>query len=78
MEVKYHAQFLLDKEKDNPTAKIRFRIKWDKNIVAFNIGYRAEIDKWSIETQRCKTNTAHGEKKVAASLINKKIKQYEK
>lgn len=77
MEINYHAQFLLDKEKDNSTAKIRFRIKWDKNIVAFNLGYRAEIDKWSIETQRCKTNTTHGEKKVAASSINKKIKQYE-
>lgn len=77
MEIKYHAQFLLDKEKDKPTAKIRYRIKWEDNIVAFNLGYRVEIDKWSLETQRCKTNTTHGEKKVSASIINKKIKQFE-
>ena len=77
MEVKYHAQFLLDKEKDNSTAKIRFRIKWENNIVAFNLGYRVEIDKWSTETQRCKTNTTHGEKKISASIINKKIREYE-
>lgn len=77
MEVKYHAQFLLDKEKDNSTAKIRFRIKWENNIVAFNLGHRVEIDKWSTETQRCKTNTTHGDKKISASIINKKISEYE-
>lgn len=77
MEVNYHSQFLLDKEKDNPTAKIRFRIKWDKNIVAFNLGFRVDIEKWSLDTQRCKINTTHGDKKVAASTINKKIKAYE-
>lgn len=77
MEVKYHAQFLLDKEKDNPTAKLRYRIKWNGNIVAFNLGYRIEVDKWSKETQRCKTNTTHGDKKVSANSINRKIQQYE-
>ena len=77
MEFKYHTQFLLDKEKDSPTGKIRFRIKWDKNIVAFGVGYRAEFDKWSLETQRCKTNTTHGIKKIPASIINKKINEYE-
>lgn len=77
MEMKYHAQFLLDKEKENPTAKLRYRIKWENNIVAFNLGYRVEIEKWSKETQRCKTNTTHGDKKISASVINKKIQQYE-
>ena len=77
MVVKYHTQFLLDKEKDNTTAKIRFRIKWENNIVAFNLGHRVEIGKWSTETQRCKTNTTHGEKKISASIINKKISEYE-
>lgn len=37
--IKYHAQFLLDKEKDKPTAKLRYRIKWSGFIVAFNVGY---------------------------------------
>lgn len=77
MNIKYHAQFLLDKEKDSPSGKIRFRIKWDKNIVAFGVGYRAEFAKWSIETQRCKTNTTHGLRKISASIINKKINEYE-
>ncbi|MDV3928754.1 integrase [Elizabethkingia anophelis] len=77
MLIKYNAQFLLDKEKDNPTAKLRFRVKWNGNIVAFNVGYRVEIEKWSTDTQRCKINTSHGEKKVAANVINRKIQQYE-
>jgi len=75
--IKYHAQFLLDKEKDNPTAKLRYRIKWSGFIVAFNVGYRIEIDKWSKETQRCKINTTHGDKKVPANVINRKIQRYE-
>lgn len=73
----YHSQFLLDKEKDKSTAKLRYRIKWDTFIVAFNVGFRIEIDKWSKETQRCKINTTHGQKKIAANVINKKIQQYE-
>jgi len=78
MSIEYHAQFLLDKEKDNPTtAKLRFRIKWNTYIVAFNVGYRIEIDKWSTDTQRCKINTTHGKKKNPATIINKKIQIYE-
>jgi len=75
--IKYHAQFLLDKEKDNPTAKLRYRIKWSGFIVAFNVGYRIEVNKWSKETQRCKINTTHGDKKVPANVINRKIQRYE-
>ena len=77
MEIKYHAQFLLDKEKDSLTAKVRLRIKWNGKVVAFNLGNRVDIAKWSIETQRCKTNTTHGEKKVAASVINRNIQNFE-
>lgn len=75
--MKYHAQFLLDKEKDKTDAKVRYRIKWNGNIVAFNLGYRIEISKWSNETQRCKANTTHGTKKVASNIINRKIQRFE-
>ena len=77
MEIKYHAQFLLDKEKGKTDAKLRYRIKWNGNIVAFNLGYRIDIEKWSTETQRCKANTTHGKNKISASVINKKIQQFE-
>lgn len=79
MSIKYHAQFLLDKEKDSPTAKLRYRIKWNsnKNIVSFSLGYRVEVDKWSKDTQRCKINTSHGVKKIPANIINRKIQDYE-
>lgn len=75
--IKYHAQFLLDKEKDKPDARLRYRIKWEGNIIAFNLGFRVEIAKWSIETQRCKANTTHGKKKIPASVINRKIQEFE-
>ncbi len=77
MPIKYHAQFLLDKEKDKPDARLRYRIKWNGNILSFSLGMRVDIDKWSLETQRCKSNTSHGKKKIHARIINKEIEQYE-
>ena len=75
--IKLYHIFLLDKEKDGNEAKLRFRVRWGKNIVAFNVGYKVEPAKWSTETQRCKNNTTHGRKKVAASVINREINRYE-
>ena len=77
MVIKYGAQFLLDKEKDSSSAKLRYRIKWGKNIVAFSLGYRIDIAKWSLESQRCKNNTTHGKNKTPASIINRTIQKYE-
>ncbi|MDR0754577.1 MAG: site-specific integrase [Prevotellaceae bacterium] len=77
MNIKRHCQFLLDKEHGKQDAKLRYRIKWHGNIIAFNIGYRVEVEKWSSETQRCKNNTSHGKKKIAASIINREIQQFE-
>ena len=76
MDLKYHTQFLLDKEKGKDNAKLRFRVKWNGNIVAFSLGYRIYLNKWSKDTQRCKANTTHGKKKVSASIINRKIQKY--
>ncbi|MDR3269793.1 MAG: site-specific integrase [Tannerella sp.] len=79
MNIKRHCQFLLDKEPGKPDAKLRYRIKWNnsKIIVSFNVGYRINVDKWSLDTQRCKNNTTHGKKKVAANIINREIQVFE-
>lgn len=77
MHTKRNAIFLIDREKDRPDGKLRYRIKWDGNTVAFNVGFRVEFDKWSNETQRAKNNTTHGKKKTAASVINKEITRFE-
>lgn len=75
--IKWYHIFLVDKEKDKPDGKLRFRVRWGKNIVAFNLGYRVDLSKWSTDTQRCKNNTTHGKKKVMASVINREIGRYE-
>jgi integrase len=79
MTIKHTCQFLLNKEPGKPDTKLRYRIKWNDNkcMVAFNIGYRVDIAKWSLETQRCINNTTHGKKKVAANIINRKIQRFE-
>lgn len=76
MDLSYNYQFLLDKEKGKEDAKLRFRVRWNKKIVAFSLGYRVKVAKWSTATQRCKANTTHGKKKVSANVINRKIQKY--
>lgn len=76
---KYYHIFLLDKEKGKEDAKLRLRVRWGKNIVAFNVGFRVDINKWSLETQRCKNNTTHGKKKntsICNKQRNKLIRNY--
>ena len=75
--IKWYHIFIVDKEKDRPDGKLRFRVKWGKNIVAFSLGYRVDLSKWSKETQRCKNNTTHGKKKIPATVINREINRYE-
>ena len=79
MKVKHTYQFLLDKERGKPDAKLRLRVKWSHNrsIVSFSVGYRVDVDKWSVETQRCKNNTTHGKNKVPANIINREIQRFE-
>ena len=71
--IKRHCQFLVDKERDKEDGRLRYRIKWEGNTVAFNVGYRIRLDKWSRETQRCIRNTSHGKEKHSASEINRAI-----
>lgn len=84
MQIKRNLFFFLAKEKDElektgykKDAKLRLRIRWDKNQVNFNVGYRVQLDKWSTETQRCKSGTTHGKKKFFASDINTEIQRLE-
>lgn len=75
--IKRHCQFLVDKEKGKEDGRLRYRIKWNGEIIAFNVGYRAYLSKWSKETQRCKANTTHGRDKVSAYEINRVIQTME-
>lgn len=75
--MKYNYIFLLDKEKDKPDAKIRLRVRWGSCVAQFSVGYRVDVDKWNNDSQRCKANTTHGKKKVAASIINREIQRIE-
>jgi integrase len=89
MKIKRRLLFFVDKEptgvtdKDGnktylPDGKLRLRIRYDSStVVNFNVGYRANHDKWSKDTQRCKRGTTHGKKNVSASEINREIQRLE-
>lgn len=78
MDIKRNILFFLDLEAGKTDAKIRMRIRYGGGtVVNFNVGYRADVDKWSKEVQRCKAKTTHGKKKVSASEINAEIQRLE-
>lgn len=63
--------------KYNQDAKLRVRIRWNKNVLNFNVGYRVYLSKWNTETQRCTAGTTHGKTKVSAKEINSEIQTIE-
>lgn len=76
LKIKRNILFVPDKERDKNDAKLRCRVRWNCNTIAFNLGYRVNIDKWSYETQRCKSNSTHGKKHITAFEINRTIQFY--
>lgn len=72
MKINYNILFFPDIEKGKQDGKIRLRIRWNGNVLNFNVGHRVHLDKWSKESQRCKRNTTNL-KQVSASVINSDI-----
>jgi integrase len=75
--MKFSYQFLLDSESGRDDLKLRLRVRWSGRVVSFGVGYRVDASKWSRETQRCKNSTTHGDRKISASVINRKIQELE-
>lgn len=71
--IKRNMLFFVAKEKDKEDGRLKCKIRWDRKIVEFNLGYRVDLDKWIKDAQSCKSNTAHGIDKVPASEINRAI-----
>ena len=66
--------FVLEKRKDQngnikPQALIKMRVKYNKNIIDFSIGYKADVSKWI--NGSCKAGTTHN--KISAVEINTEI-----
>lgn len=82
MIIKRNLLFFIDKEGNlkkgyKPDGKLRLRIRFASGKVDFNVGYRVDIEKWSTETQRCKSGTTHGKKKISALEINNEVQRLE-
>jgi hypothetical protein len=78
MIIKRNLLFFIDKEGSlekgyKSDGKLCLRIRFASGKVDFNVGYRVDIAKWSTETQRCKSGTTHGKKKVSARNLSTSI-----
>lgn len=77
--IRYKTLWVLDKDEKGKIASLNLRVKWNNSrcITTFSVGIKVEIAKWSQDVQRCKNNTTHGKNMVPASVINKKLLEYE-
>ena len=72
--IRRRCHFALDTQKGWKALKIRYRIRYGGGYVtSIFIGYRAEPDKWSRESERCLKNTTHGDDRTPASEINRAL-----
>ncbi len=80
IKIKRYYLFFPDKEKTEngykPDARLRFRIRWDKYKVDFNVGYRVKLSQWDKHTQRCRVKTVNFQKQ-SARQINRTIQSVE-
>ena len=76
MNIDYNILFFPDVEKGKQDGKLRMRIRWNKNLLNFNVGHRVIINKWNKDTQRYKRN-ATNLKQVLASVINSEIQHFQ-
>lgn len=81
--IKRNYLFFPDKEKDTasadgykPDAKLRMRVRWNKQKADFNLGCRVKLTQWDSKAQRCLSKTTNLQKQ-SASLINGKIQKFE-
>lgn len=77
MHIHYNLHFLLDKEKDKPDCRLRLRIRYEGQTIAFSVGFRINPERWSLEAQRCVANSYHGKRKVPANRINSRLQELE-
>lgn len=81
MNIKRRCQFVLEKRKNpdgslKPDAPIKLRVKYDGKIVDFSAGYRVDVSKWNLDSQRCNANTTNRQKQ-SASEINNELQRLE-
>lgn len=81
LKINQYVIFLVDKEKDSTgqykeDGKLRMRVRWGKNIIAFSVGYRVKLTQWDTNTQRCRAKTTNL-KAQSASIINAEIQRLE-
>lgn len=74
---KHITAFVLDRIAGTDEARVRCRVKWDgsRQIVAVNIGYRINVERWDSEGQHCVPRSYHGRSRTPAAEINGLIDQ---
>lgn len=70
--MKYSILFMIGRR-----SELRMVVRYKMHRIFYNLGYNVDKEKWNKDTQRCKRNTTHGEKKIPATRINAAIQHYE-
>lgn len=74
--IKYSYTFYLDAE-ERDDQRLKVRIRWNKIVLGYSLGYRVNRSRWNPDTNRCVRNSFHGDKKIPAYIINERIADME-
>lgn len=72
--------FALDRKAGQKAFPLRIRVQWGEHgchYLNISVGVSVEPDKWSREARRCKANTTHGDRRIPATVLNKRISDVE-
>lgn len=72
--------FALDRKAGQTAFPLRIRVQWGEHgchYLNISVGVSVEPDKWSREARRCKANTTHGDRRIPATVLNKRISEVE-
>ncbi|MBQ7212271.1 MAG: phage integrase SAM-like domain-containing protein [Muribaculaceae bacterium] len=71
--MKFTCRFFTERSRDGRMCRVRYRVRWNCLQVRLDTGQLVEPDKWSADAQRCKRNSSHGRKRIAAAHINREL-----
>ncbi|MBQ7212121.1 MAG: phage integrase SAM-like domain-containing protein [Muribaculaceae bacterium] len=75
--MKHSLRFFLNTSRHEGLSRVRCRVRWNGLQTIIDSGCHVEPDKWNADAQRCRRNSTHGSRHVAALVINRELDSIE-
>lgn len=75
--MKHTCRFFTNSSHTEGLSRVRYRVRWNGLQTIIDSGQLVEPDKWNADEQRCRRNSTHGRKRIAAARINRELDEME-